>query len=1285
MANSTDKKDSSLVKRALTAIYTLEAEISQLKAATGMPIAIIGAGCHLPGGVEHPAALWELLMQKKDAVTEIRDARWDSREVYDPNPAAAGKMYNTKAGFVHDVDKFDNEFFNISPLEAIMMDPQQRLALQTAWHALEDAGIAPDSLVARRTGVFMGMGQHDYAYLTTGLTGLYNVNAYYGIGNGHCFTPGRISHLLGLRGPSVAMDTACSSSLLAIHMACQSLRNGECELALAGGVQLMLSPLMSIYLSRTGALSTSGSCRTFSADADGFVRAEGTGIVVLKKLDAALADGDRIMAVIRGGAVNHDGKSSGITVPNGLAQEELVRDALQAAAVLPEQISFIEAHGTGTPLGDPIELDALQAVFGRAADDQPLWIGAVKSNIGHLEAAAGVTGLIKASMALQHRILPPNIHFTAPNPQFDWSDAALKVPVQATPLDGPSPLAAGVSAFGLSGTNVHLVLEEAPAATVATPLDLAFHLVTISARDITALLQKILDLRDHCIAHTDLLLHDIAFTSNTGRQHFQCRTVCMVSNLQALQDLLSSLSTAAAIELHNEKMIQAAGTVTGIQTDIFFRQWPEISSAEQEKQALLLAGRYVKGDTLSWQVIYSGCNYKKVVLPLMPFKRQRYWIDMLPGVSHKKVANNGNGAADHQRMEKYLFDYTWIPFAQEQKVVQPSAARRIIFLQDVALQLRWQKLSAQAGGEDFFVYFGEDWRHEENVYTMNPTSNAHWQQLRAAFMVNGQPLSVIYHSTGQYFAALQSAMPTPAFAMFQLHTLRLLMQELISTSTNVRLAIVTDAAGDAWHQAGVTGFCKCMALEQRGLLHGILELNEVLPEPEWQAVLSRFLSDTGEPLIAYRNSSWWVPRVQAVKSLSQPTSIVMDPGGAYLVTGGMGYLGLKAVKWLAENGARKIFISSRQGTWSNEGRTLATLLQQQGVHVWVVKADVTSGEEVAALIQEIQTLAAVKRISGVVHAAGAGGLTTIAAMQASTLEEVCGPKIAGTWWLYEQLKAVPPDFFIAFSSIAAAWGGRGQSHYTAANQWMEALLLSWRTQGCQAVSVRWGPWFGGGLTSNEDAALLESIGVTAFPAWQDMHVLNTILGSNHMMPLVVNAVWPRLRELFASAGQAALFDLLPMDEPRELSTTAPPAPLIHELKTLPLSAATTALQQLLQKEVANLLVYQDRQLPDLHKSLFDIGMDSLSAIQLADRIRQQLGVPIKVTSIFEQPTLSKLSTYLLQQVRQTGAAAPVPQQVLAELPPQPPALRTIRNSNHPVDLLIAQISSKIEILEQPLN
>jgi acyl transferase domain-containing protein/acyl-CoA synthetase (AMP-forming)/AMP-acid ligase II/acyl carrier protein len=486
------------------------------------PIAIVGIGCRF-AGARDARELWAQLEAGRDAVTDA--------------PAARGLAMSSRAGWIDDVDRFDAAFFGISPREAVQMDPQHRVILEVAWEALEDAGLPAERLSGAAAGVFVGITTADHLELHAADTTMLDVHS--ASGRLATFAANRISYALDLRGPSVAIDTACSSSLVAVHQACASLRAGESTVALAGGVNLILADTNRVVQTRLGALAPDGTCKPFDARADGYVRAEGAAIVVMKPLSRALGDGDRIYAVIRGSAVNQDGRSNGITAPNPRAQEALLRDAYARAGIEPSRVSFIEAHGSGTALGDRVEAGALGAVIG-AGRERPCPIGSVKSNLGHAEAAAGIAGLVKAVLAIHHRQLPASLHCRVPNPQIPFARLGLIVQQEMTKLDGH--LVAGVSSFGLGGTNAHVVLEQAPVAPQRTARARDVQIVPLSARDPDALVELAARLRER----TDLQLADLAWTASARRSHHAYRAAIVARTIDELRDKLARVARPAA-------------------------------------------------------------------------------------------------------------------------------------------------------------------------------------------------------------------------------------------------------------------------------------------------------------------------------------------------------------------------------------------------------------------------------------------------------------------------------------------------------------------------------------------------------------------------------------------------------------------------------------------------------------------------------------------------------------------------------------------------------------------
>lgn len=551
MTGSEKKMDyHALLKDALKALHDVETKLNVSEGAKKEPIAVVGMSCRLPGGADTPEQFWDLLHKGTDAVTEVPAYRYNVDEVYDTNPDAPGKLYCRYGAFIGDVQKFDAMFFGIAPREAMLMDPQQRLLLETTWEALENAGMAPDTLVGSRTGVYVGMSTNDYSELVARQIGTAG-NAYAGTGNTDSVAAGRLSYTLGLNGPCMCVDTACSSSLVALHLACQSLRNRECDAALTGGINLMLTPTVTINFCKGRMLSPDGSCKTFDAAANGYVRGEGVGMLVLKRLSDAVAAHDRVIAVIRGSAVNQDGRSSGLTVPNGPAQQAVIREALASGGLTAADVDYLEAHGTGTSLGDPIELEALGGVFAKArAGLDPIWVGSAKTNVGHLEAAAGVTGVLKAILSLQHQQIPQHLHMRRPTTHVDWNAIQMRVPTKAVawPANDKRVRVAGISSFGFSGTNSHVVVAEAPAAAkAASKWERPRHLLTLSAKTAEALQAMMGNFQAHLQKHPDLHLGDVCYTNGVGRSRFAHRLALHASGTAEAVEKLSRLRAGQSV------------------------------------------------------------------------------------------------------------------------------------------------------------------------------------------------------------------------------------------------------------------------------------------------------------------------------------------------------------------------------------------------------------------------------------------------------------------------------------------------------------------------------------------------------------------------------------------------------------------------------------------------------------------------------------------------------------------------------------------------------------------
>ncbi len=542
MTTATKKSDDlPQLKRALLALKEMRTKLETIERQRTEPIAIIGMGCRFPGGADNPEIFWQMLRNGVDTVKEIPADRWDIDEYYDSDKDVPGKMYTRYGSFLDKVDEFDPLFFGISPREAASMDPHQRVFLEVSWEALEFAGVAADKLAGSQTGVFVGVSNSDYFRIL--FSDPEQIGTYSGTGTNNSVVSGRLSYLLGLHGPSMVVDSACSSALVALHLACQSLRTGESNMAITGGVGLMLAPGVNISFSKARMMTPEGHCKTFDAAADGYVRGEGCGVVVLKRLSDAQADGDTILAVIRSSAVNQDGHSNGLTAPNGLAQEAVIREALRKAKLDAADISYVEAHGTGTSLGDPIEVQALGNVLSEGrAKDKPLKIGSVKTNIGHLEATSGIAGLIKLVLSLQHQQIPPHLHLKKLSPHIPWENYPITIPTELTHWQAANDKRiAGLCAYGFSGTNAHVIVEEAPVKEpIQVDVERTQHLLTLSAKNETALKELAERYEQYLTVQPEELFANICYTASNGRSHFPHRLAFPAASVTQAREKLSA-------------------------------------------------------------------------------------------------------------------------------------------------------------------------------------------------------------------------------------------------------------------------------------------------------------------------------------------------------------------------------------------------------------------------------------------------------------------------------------------------------------------------------------------------------------------------------------------------------------------------------------------------------------------------------------------------------------------------------------------------------------------------
>ena len=1252
-----------LLQRALDEIVRQRTELAALRAeraSEATPIAVVGLGCRFPGNASTPHAFWSLLDEARDATVDVPTDRWAH------DPAASSAPAVRRGGFLARVDEFDAGFFGISPREARAMDPQQRMLLETAWHALEDAGIAPPSVYGSSTGVFVGVTCFDHAVRLADR--MAELGPYAGTGSALNMIPGRLAFLLGACGPAMAVDTACSSSLVAVHLACRSLRDRECDMALAGGVQLMLSPEVMASFAQAHMLSPDGRCKTFDAQADGYARGEGCGVVVLRRLDDAVAAGDRILGIIRGSAVNQDGPSGGLTVPSSLAQAAVIRRALEWATVSPADVDYVEAHGTGTALGDPIEIEALAQAYGQhRSSDDPLLVGSVKTNIGHLEPAAGMASLAKVLLAFTHARIPAHRQLTSPNPHIAWADLPIRIVTEARPWPTRDrPARAGISAFGFSGTNAHLIVEAVPQGIIKTKQGHKSatgdaNLLCLSAKTPDALQR----LAAAWIGHLDTLapatFGAACWTSRTGRAHFAHRLAVVVPSPAEARVQLAAWLTGT-----NH---QCAHGVTGMAAyDATVREATAsaaalLAGAAGNPGALdgarlqALGTEYARGAEIDWR---HGCWQRSghpVSVPLYPFAAERHYLEDRTAL--RTADRTADRAGVDARPEPAAHVLTWEPVdavrgpgsagrrlqGREVLVVGDDAQLCSMLIAEAALRGGAVRRPAGADGIDATAC--------TDVIVLPATATETMEGHRVTALLE------VAH------AVLAAAGPVSA-----------------------RLWVVTrgvaPVAGDTAPPPLVDAACAAAArgvsLEHPAHAGRVIDLSPSTPATahDVSAILDELEQERPDDIVAVRDGQRLVPRLRPYVQVSPPHEA---PNGtpplradrSYLVTGGFGALGLHVAEALADAGAQRILLLGRRGAGAPDAARDLRLrrLSDRGVTVVTLAADVAEASALRQALARHDDPAL--PLGGVFHAAGVGGMQPVQELDADAVHAVLRPKLLGAWALHEVTRDAPLEHFVLFSSIAGVWGSRGQMHYAAANAALDALAHHRHHLGLPALSISWGPWEGSGMSTADDLALLERIGVYGLPPVAATAWLRRAM-QQPVPHLVISATdWTRFRGSYEARGPRGLLAALPVaGQPAAGAPTQIDAPVVDtplwprtvlaaspaERKHLVETAVTDAVRHVLGWPSTTHLP------PD--QGLFELGVDSLAALDLRTQLEQLLGQSLPATLIFEYPTVAaliggieaRLPDHAAQRASSAGTAptAPIPRAPRTAPPAPAPAL-----------------------------
>ncbi|MGE7955633.1 beta-ketoacyl synthase N-terminal-like domain-containing protein [Pseudomonas sp. NPDC089530] len=1214
---------------------------TQAPAGSGQRVAVIGMAGRFPQAYDLDG-FWHNLQAGKDCISEIPASRWDWRDYYSDS-GEPGTISSKWGGFIDDATTFDPLFFQISPREAEVMDPLERLFLQHAWMAMEDAGYTREALQrggagegAANVGIYAGvMGQEYPLFAAQSVAPM-------GLGGGTSSVATRMAYVGNFNGPAMAIDTMCSSSLVALDLACQALRSGAVDAAFAGGVNLSLHPSKYLMLSQGQFISSKGHCESFGEGGDGYIPGEGVGVLLLKRLEDAERDGDFIYGVIRGTAVNHGGRASGYTVPNPSAQTQVIRQALRRAAVAPDEISYIEAHGTGTRLGDPIEISGLTRAFGHDPEqprETPCLIGSVKSNIGHCEGAAGVAGLIKVLLQMRHQVIVPSLHSRTLNPNIDFSLTPFQVNQQLTPWPlkaGQGRRIAGISSFGAGGVNAHAIIEDYPAAPVqARPA--AACLILLSARDASRLplMAGNLLAAIERLQLGDDALPSLAYTLQVGREAMEHRAAAVVASLDELKQRLRSLA-AAEVDPH----WQRGSASQGKDTQDLYRD----EDARQLLQTWLdkanlpaLARVWVLGVAPSWARLYGARPPRRLPLPAYPFKTERYWLAGLGTGGERPAAPEKGLPAAHSG----LFEQHWTL-----RPAAPSAAAAqrepgfVLIVCTAATQALAQRLAASLEATRIVPI-------DELAQRAELLCKPNGHVLHGVLDITGYDPAFVERCASEVDGWLEGLQRL--VEQTRLRDIRLLYvsRYLEAFQRPASLAPAAQAAVPAC-------LYRCLGAEYQRLRSGHMDTDLAADDPLLVAqIVEQLYRTPHERQVCYRAGQAYLPALRAVTPGAAGPAFSLPGGQALWITGGTRGLGLLCAQhFVSRYGVRKLVLSGREALpppaqWPalldgpanplQEKLKALSALQRQGVELLTLAVDMNDARAMQQAVTQIGR--ELGPVGGVIHCAGLGDYDNPALIrkQLADVRNVLAPKTRGLDNLYRALQGAPLSLFVLYSSVSAQLPelAAGQIDYAMANAYMDAFAA--QHQADKVLSLQWPSWTDTGMGAM-DTELYRGTGLLGLSDRDGLALLDRALASARSGVLLPACFNPELW-LRATPPQA----------PQPLPQTPPQSSAAPVLAAAAVPDAALADQ--VQHWLGELFRGELRIAPedfDPRQDFANYGLDSILMAQILRTINRRLQADLAPSLILEHPNLADLSQWLLAHqgpalAQAFAAAAPATQ------------------------------------------
>jgi polyketide synthase PksL len=1182
-------------------------------------IAIIGVFGRYPMA-DDLEEFWANLRNGRDCIVEIPADRWDYRLFYDPEPGKPGKTRNKWGGFLNDIGRFDAQFFSITPREAFALDPQERLFLESAWRTVEDAGYRKSVLAGKKVGVFVGVMYGEYQLYGAGDI---ESGAVFPLSSSYASIANRVSYFFDWRGPSMAIDTMCSSSLTAIHLACESLRRGESELALAGGVNLTVHPHKDALLSPGGFAASDGRCRSFGEGGDGYVPGEGVGAVLLKPLPRAIVDRDHIYGLVRGSSLNHGGKTNGYTVPSPNAQAELIIESLAAAHIDPRTVNYIEAHGTGTALGDPIEIAGLNKAFndgsGLPLKSHRCAIGSVKSNIGHLESAAGIAGVTKVLLQMQHGEIAPSLHSVRLNPNIRFTESIFHVPQT---VEAWSPLGsvnhrlvrrAGISSFGAGGANAHTIIEEYLEESIDVADARGPFLLVLSAKNEDRLRAIAERLAKYLVSvdRNKVRLRDVVYTLQVGREPLDERLAIAANDFaDASAQLTSFLSGSLSVRICRGSAREHGLTplLDGEEGQAF------IEALVQQRKWLKLGQFWVTGGLVPWERLYEGVAVRRIPLPTYPFSGERYWAPEklkalakpttnatranIPQPQGVDVSLNPQNSTRVESPEIVFLRPVWQRRPKTGTTQLPARATLLLF--DHTADLHAAIRLKYPGWSITRVVPGANYERNGELVTIDPSSGDHFRRL-----VGEIKADFIIHRWAGSQGTLQDHLQAGVFPLF--HLCKALIDP--APTSVIKLLVCRDTdAGPASN--ALIGFAQAIAQEQPQIQIRILQSSDATGVH----LLDELLGAEDTRHIRLEKGDREIRMLEPFEPVSD-APLPFRRWGIYLITGGLGAVGEIFARWLAKQFAARLVLMGRSPL-GDRSRSAILELEALGAEVEYVQADSGSEADVTRAIRVGKERFG--ELNGIIHAAGVVRDGFLLKKSLADFEDVIRSKVFGTVLLDEATKQEQLDFFVLFSSTAGVFGNAGQVDYSYANAFLDAFASAregQRERGeryGQTVSINWPLWKETGMAARAPHALkrLEQAGLCALPEDTGVEIFVAALRASEPQVLPLYGLRQKINRLLATDR-----------DDREIN--------------LPTAGTQVGGRELVEKTEAYLksIFSEVTQLPvpqlDSDQRFEEFGVDSIVVSDFNLRIERDLG-PLPKTLLFEHANFRQLTGHLVE-------------------------------------------------------